>query len=1039
MANYNSISNENEVKKMNVKKETKIIGKIENESKEGNICLYSYNSRGFDIIKQQFCMELINIDKNSTPILCNQENFVLKGNGHLIRRAIPNFHVFIKPAKKDHLDGRPINGMFIAIPENLRNKAKDISPNNDRVQAILLDANQSKLMIINVYFPQDPKTKVYNLDSDFEDVLATLESLTDNYQCNNVLIVGDLNADYKRDNGRVKRLDTFLSNNNLEVAWNSYVVDYTHEFEVKDTTYTSTIDHVLWSSNMSKNILDAGVSHHPSNTSDHSPIYCRIKNTCAAGAQVPLQEKGDNKSVNTKVLEEDDWDRYSTKLDQTLQLVKVPDCIHCRDIHCKNENHTVELDEYVTNVLEAVDNNIKTVTKTKRTNVGKAKVIPGWADTVKPVRDDAMFWSAVWKSAGRPMNTTLHQLMKKTRNLYHYAIRKCKRATESIKKDKLLNSCLAGKNNIFDEIRKMRRVKSNAPSSIDGNDQPAKRFAEVYETLYNSTNDTGMTKLMLDKVEREIDDKSLQDVDLVTLEVIEEVVKEIRPNKNDPVFSFNSDCIKRAPTSLFQHLANFIKSFLIHGHVSNILLVATIIPLIKNKLGDMECSDNYRSIALSSVVLKIFDWIVTTLFGKLLKLDELQFSYQKNCSTTMCTWLVIESVSYFSRNGSDVFACFMDMKKAFDMVKHSSLFEKLAERKLPPIYLRLLLVMYMTQTAKVKWEGTVSDAFSVLNGVKQGAVLSAILFCIYIDDLLKELRRNRDGCWINGSFVGIIVYADDIALLSPSVDGLQNMINTCSRYAKSHNLAFSTHENPKKSKTKCLAFQRKKKDIRKMTLNDKELPWVNSVKHLGSTITDNKACRMNQDLLEKRAAHISNNNELMQEFHYAHPKTKIWVNHVYNTCYYGSPLWDMFSRDFEKLEKSWNVSNRIMLSLPRTAHRYFIEPISGKPHIIKSLKKRFVNFVMKIRNSKKPVLRNVLSVIQNDCQSTTGRNIRKLKLLTNNGADDINSTPYNQPPAGSHWRLELVKEILAIKYGELQLENLTFTNLDDIINFVSST
>ena len=123
-----------------------------------------------------------------------------------------------------------------------------------------------------------------------------------------------------------------------------------------------------------------------------------------------------------------------------------------------------------------------------------------------------------------------------------------------------------------------------------------------------------------------------------------------------------------------------IKSFLIHGCVSNLLLVATIITLIKDKLGDIENSDNNRSIALSSVILKVFDWVVITLFGKNLGLDELQSSYQRNCSTTMCTWLVIESVAHFSRNRSNVYGCFMDMKKAFDMVKHSSLFKKLSER-----------------------------------------------------------------------------------------------------------------------------------------------------------------------------------------------------------------------------------------------------------------------------------------------------------------------------------------------------------------------
>ena len=68
------------------------------------------------------------------------------------------------------------------------------------------------------------------------------------------------------------------------------------------------------------------------------------------------------------------------------------------------------------------------------------------------------------------------------------------------------------------------------------------------------------------------------------------------------------------------------------------------------------------------------------LHGDKLGLDELQFSYQKNCSTTMCSWLVVETVNHFIRNGSDVFSCFMDMEKVFDMVKHGTLFRKLIAR-----------------------------------------------------------------------------------------------------------------------------------------------------------------------------------------------------------------------------------------------------------------------------------------------------------------------------------------------------------------------
>ena len=136
-----------------------------------------------------------------------------------------------------------------------------------------------------------------------------------------------------------------------------------------------------------------------------------------------------------------------------------------------------------------------------------------------------------------------------------------------------------------------------------------------------------------------------------------------------------------------------IRLFLVHGHVSDTLLVAAIAALIKDKLSNGGSSDNYRSIALSSVIMKAFDWVMLDLFGERLGLDQLQFSYQKDCSTTMCTWLVVETINFYKRNQSNVYSCFMDMKKAFDVVKHATLFRKLCDRGIPPVFLRLLLVI----------------------------------------------------------------------------------------------------------------------------------------------------------------------------------------------------------------------------------------------------------------------------------------------------------------------------------------------------------
>ena len=252
--------------------------------------------------------------------------------------------------------------------------------------------------------------------------------------------------------------------------------------------------------------------------------------------------------------------------------------------------------------------------------------------------------------------------MKRSRNLYHYHVRKIKKSEDIIKKNKLLDACLNGNGDIFTEIKKMRQHKPAAATSMDGvQDDIPNHFKGIYEALYNSVDDMEEMLELKNDVENKMNHSQMNEVLKVTPEVIKKAAKNLSDDKTDPVFSFTSDCIKNGSERLFEMLSLGIQSFLIHGHVTLFLLLATLIPLVKDKLGSISSSKNYRSIALSSLVLKLIDWIILTLFGSSLGLDELQFAYQQGCSTTMCTWSVVETISYFMRNGSDVFSCCMDM------------------------------------------------------------------------------------------------------------------------------------------------------------------------------------------------------------------------------------------------------------------------------------------------------------------------------------------------------------------------------------------
>ena len=151
----------------------------------------------------------------------------------------------------------------------------------------------------------------------------------------------------------------------------------------------------------------------------------------------------------------------------------------------------------------------------------------------------------------------------------------------------------------------------------------------------------------------------------------------MKDGKSDAIYDFSSDCLTHGPPELIPHLVNMFRTFCVHGCVPVFLLVCTLVPIVKDNLGDLASSDNYRAIAISALLLKLFDWVVLILEGDKLQCDQLQFGYQAKTSTAMCTWAATAVIEYYNRAGATVYGCTADMSKAFDMVNWSVLFNEL--------------------------------------------------------------------------------------------------------------------------------------------------------------------------------------------------------------------------------------------------------------------------------------------------------------------------------------------------------------------------
>ena len=124
---------------------------------------------------------------------------------------------------------------------------------------------------------------------------------------------------------------------------------------------------------------------------------------------------------------------------------------------------------------------------------------------------------------------------------------------------------------------------------------------------------------------------------------------------------------------------------------------STMIPIPEGSNRDTSDIKHYTGIAISSLLSKVFDCYIISLNYVVLRSDDLQYAFKKNCSTIQCVSMVTEVINYYRKNCSSVYMCILDASKAFDIVNLLTLFKILYSRGICTIYLRLLVKIYEEQ------------------------------------------------------------------------------------------------------------------------------------------------------------------------------------------------------------------------------------------------------------------------------------------------------------------------------------------------------
>jgi hypothetical protein len=212
------------------------------------------------------------------------------------------------------------------------------------------------------------------------------------------------------------------------------------------------------------------------------------------------------------------------------------------------------------------------------------------------------------------------------------------------------------------------------------------------------------------------------------------------------------------------------------------------------------------------------------------KLTEYQAGFRSKYSTIDNIYNLSCIIQLKFSEGKKVYAFFVDFKAAFDSVPRKALLYKLSCMGVSSKLIKLLGKLYDGTESSV-WNGeNLSNYFETKSGVKQGCLLSPLIFALFLNDLHEELGY---GINIEGTNIRLLLYADDIVILAERPDILQHMINRLENYCTNWSMVVNL------TKSKIMVFRRGGRLARdeNWTFQGNNVQIVSEYCYLGVTFT----------------------------------------------------------------------------------------------------------------------------------------------------------------------------------------------------------
>ena len=390
-------------------------------------------------------------------------------------------------------------------------------------------------------------------------------------------------------------------------------------------------------------------------------------------------------------------------------------------------------------------------------------------------------------------------------------------------------------------IRKQRSVKIRGAVSIDftqynfpNDSTECNKWAKYYEDLAtpkdNPTFDNfyhesaKMRRLIISSMQ---DDYEAPETD--HLQTLKDIMT-LKNNKAPDIFGIAAEHLKLADMEQLLPLITYIsKKCFNTGKLPDTFKIGAVTPVPK-KDKMTRIPDKFRRITVSSLTGKIVEKQMTRTASIPLNANQskLQFGFTEKVSPSNAAVMITEAIAENRDKKMPTYITYLDASKCFDVVNHDSMLCCLYEQGVRGKTWKLFENMYTGITSQIKWKGELSNPISEGQGIRQGAQSSSHCFKSRANKILYKIEDHPASLRIGTIRLGGVMVADDLAVMSNTVEGLQQLVFEAECDASRERYTYNI------DKTRVQVIKEKKSaDICNIKLNNNVLKLSTEETHVG--------------------------------------------------------------------------------------------------------------------------------------------------------------------------------------------------------------